>query len=122
VEIAAGNPGDNTTAALRDQISSIILQDLQVLAIDNAIAQGTGQAPEDQKESDEKATTVTLLATPAQSEVLVLADACRANHGGRIGLAVRSYGDAGRFDQRSEWPAAGEPPTCAGLFGLQFLP
>jgi pilus assembly protein CpaB len=122
VEVGVGEPGDSTTGAFRDQISAIVLQDLQVLAIDTSVSQGSGQAPEDQKDTDEKATTATLLATPSQAEVLVLADACRANHGGRIGLAVRSYGDAGRYDQRTEWPAAGEPPSCAGLFGLQYLP
>jgi pilus assembly protein CpaB len=108
-----------------DQISSTVVQNLQVLAIDTSVTGGSGgsaESAEDQKDSDEKATTVTLLATPVQSEVLALADACRVNYEGRLALSLRSFGDDGRFDQRSEWPADGHPPLCSSLFGLQFLP
>jgi pilus assembly protein CpaB len=114
--------GESPTDTGNDQIASTVLQNLRVLAIDQSITASQSEAPEDQKEADAAATTVTLLASPAQAEVLTLADACRLNFDGRIGLAVRSFGDAGRYDQRTEWPAGGEPPTCAGLFGLQFLP
>jgi pilus assembly protein CpaB len=114
--------GESATDTGNDQIAATILQDLKVLAIDQSIATSQAEAPEDQKEGDAAATVATLLASPSQSEVLALADACRLNFDGRIGLAVRRFGDKGRYDQRTEWPAAGEPPTCAGLFGLQFLP
>jgi pilus assembly protein CpaB len=106
----------------KDQVAAIVLQNLQVLALDQSIAANRADAPTDQKDTEEKATTVTLLATPTQSEVLALVDTCRSNFGGRIALAVRSFGDDVRFAQRSEWPEGGEPPTCAALFGLQFLP
>jgi pilus assembly protein CpaB len=114
--------GESPTDTGNDQIAATVLQNLQVLAIDQSIAASRSEAPEDQKEADAAATTVTLLVNPSQAEVLTLSDACRLNFDGRIGLSVRSFGDQGRFDQRTEWPAAGEPPTCAGLFGLQFLP
>jgi pilus assembly protein CpaB len=114
--------GDSPTDTGNDQIAATVLQDLKVLAIDQAIAASQSEAPEDQKESDAAATTATLLVSPVQAEVLALADACRLNFDGRIGLSVRRFGDKGRYDQRTEWPAGGEPPTCSALFGLQFLP
>jgi len=121
VKIKAGEPGDTTTTG-SDQIASTVVQNLRVLAIDQSVTASSGEAPEDQKDSDEKATTVTLLATPSQSEVLALADACRLNFDGRLALSLRSFGDESRYAPRSEWPAEGEPPTCAALFGLQYLP
>jgi pilus assembly protein CpaB len=133
---AGGNlrPGDKVDVILtvrieagdnkRNQIASTVVQNLQVLAIDQSVATsgGTNPAPEDQKTTEKAATTVTLLATPAQSEVLALSDACRQNFDGRLALAIRSYGDASRFETRSEWPADGRAPDCASLLGLQFLP
>ena len=106
----------------RNQIASTVVQNLQVLAVDTSVATGGSQAPEDQKDTDEKATTVTLMATPSQSEVLALVDACRQNFDGRLALALRSFGDDARYAPRSEWPSDGAPPDCASLFGLQFLP
>jgi len=121
VKIKAGEPGD-TTATGSDQIASTVVQNLRVLAIDQSVTASSGGAPEDQKDSDEAATTVTLLANPSQSEVLALADACRLNFDGRLALALRSFGDESRYAPRGEWPSDGEPPTCAALFGLQYLP
>jgi pilus assembly protein CpaB len=105
-----------------DQVAATVVQNLQVLAIAQSVSSGSGEAPEDQAEGDEEATTITLLANPSQAEVLAVADTCRTNFGGRIAVSLRSYGDDGRFAPRSEWPADGAPPSCAEIMGLQFLP
>jgi len=131
---AGGNlrPGDYVDVILtvkveagegkRNQIAATVLQNLQVLAIDQSVTTSRADAPDDQKSNDEKATSVTLLATPSQGEVLALADACRLNFDGRLALGVRRYGDDSLFSSRTEWPAGGPAPDCASLFGLQFLP
>ena len=105
----------------KNQASAVVLQNLQVAAIDTSITGGTADSPSDQKEGDEKATTVTLLATPVQSEVLALADTCRLNFEGRIALAVRSFGDDGTVGSRGQWANDGPTPDCFTLMGIEGL-
>jgi len=105
----------------KNQASTIILQNMQVAAIDTSISGGTANTPDEQKEADAKATTVTLLGTPTQSEVLALADMCRLNFEGRIALAVRSYGDKGTVGSRGQWPNDGPTPDCFTLMGIEGL-
>jgi pilus assembly protein CpaB len=105
----------------KNQASAIVLQNLQVAAVDTSITNSTGETPDDQKDSDDKATTVTLLAPPTASEILALADTCRMNFEGRIALAVRSFGDDGTVGTRSQWPADGPTPDCFTLMGIDNL-
>jgi pilus assembly protein CpaB len=105
-----------------DQIAATVVQNLQVVAVAQAVSASGADAPEEQKDGDKLATSVTLMGTPSQAEVLALADTCRQNFGGRLAVAVRSFGDESRFAPRSEWPADGAPPSCAQIMGIQFLP
>jgi len=121
VILSIGYESPNAISGGKNQASAIVLQNLQVAAIDTSISGGTADAPDDQKEADAKATTVTLLGTPTQSEVLALADTCRLNFEGRIALAVRSYGDKGSVGSRGQWPDGGATPDCFTLMGIEGL-
>ena len=128
-------PGDRVDVILtvktesdagKNQIAATVLQNMKVLAIDQNVAaqattaEGTSITKEGE-DNNEVATTVTLAATPVQSEVLALADMCRVNFEGRLAIALRGYGDEGR-SSRTEWPADGAPPDCAALLGIAGLP
>jgi pilus assembly protein CpaB len=121
VVLSIAYESENAISGGKNQASTIILQNLQVAAIDTSITGNTADAPDDQKNSDEKATTVTLLGTPVQSEVLALADMCRLNFEGRIALAVRSFGDNGSVGSRGQWPSDGPTPDCYTLMGIDNL-
>lgn len=102
----------------KNQASVTILQNVKVLALNQTVeVPSSSQDPTKQPGNQDKATTATLAVTPAQGEVLTLADSCRANFEGRLALAVRSFGDAGKFAPRAEWPADGHYPDCTSLFG-----
>jgi len=103
--------------------SATILQNLKVVAIGQTVTKASPTSTSETGETtNEEATTVTLAATPIQSEVLALADTCRLNFDGRLSLAVRSVGDGERFTARSEWPSDGRTPDCASLLGITQLP
>jgi pilus assembly protein CpaB len=112
---------ENAISGGKNQASAVILQNLQVAAVDTSIANSTGENPDDQEDSDNKATTVTLLATPTASEVLALADTCRMNFEGRIALAVRSFGDDAAVGNRGVWANDGPTPDCFTLMGIEGL-
>ncbi len=128
-------PGDRVDVILsvkteseagNNQIAVTVLQNLKILAIDqNVAAQATeldGTATTKNNESNnEEATTVTLAATPVQSEVLALADMCRLNYEGRLAITLRGFGDQGTIS-RQEWSADGPPPDFATLLGIAGLP
>jgi pilus assembly protein CpaB len=95
-----------------NQISSTILQNVKVLASSN---------PDDAKAADETATSVTLMVTPTQGEVLAMSDVCGDNHGGRLSLSLRAPGDSAKISTRTEWPDGGPPPDCAGVLGTTAL-
>lgn len=107
-----------------DTVASMILQNVKVLAVDTEVANPNPDAstdPEESKDSDEAATTVTLELTPIQSEVAAMADVCADEHGGRIALSLRSVADRNEISQRTEWPNDGPPPSCATVLGISSL-
>jgi Flp pilus assembly protein CpaB len=73
----------------------------------------TGEA-----ETNPDAVTVTLAVTPAEGEVLVTAEECANNFGGRLALALRPYGEHTIVGTGSTWSETGTPPFCSQLFGL----
>jgi len=110
-------------SAGENQVAATILQNLKVVAIGQTVTKASPTSTSETGETtNEEATTVTLAATPIQSEVLALADTCRLNFDGRLSLAVRSVGDGERFTARSEWPSDGRTPDCASLLGITQLP
>ena len=107
-----------------NQISSTILQNVKVLAVDQEITNPNAEAssnPDDAKAADETATSVTLMVTPIQGEVLAMADVCGDNHGGRLSLSLRGPGDSAKLSNRTEWPDGGPPPGCAEVLGISAL-
>jgi pilus assembly protein CpaB len=128
-------PGDYVDVILTvklqvgDQIGRIILQDLEVLALDQQLEKVAPKfedgADEERTttgegETDPEAVTVTLAVTPKEGEVLVTAETCADNFGGRLGLAVRPFGDHTTVELRTSWPEEEKelPPRCAYLFGV----
>jgi pilus assembly protein CpaB len=133
--IAAGGlvrPGDYVdvilTAKLQsgDQIGRMILQNLEVLALDQEMEKAAPKvegAPEGQTAAAEgktnaEAVTVTLAVTPVESEVLTTAEECANNFGGRLALALRPFGEHDTVETRSTWSETGSPPLCSQLFGV----
>jgi pilus assembly protein CpaB len=107
-----------------NQISSTILQNVKVLAVGQEITNPNSEAssnPDDAKAADETATSVTLMVTPTQGEVLAMSDVCGDNHGGRLSLSLRAPGDSAKISTRTEWPDGGPPPDCAGVLGTTAL-
>jgi pilus assembly protein CpaB len=125
-------PGDYVdvilTAKLQngDQIGRTVLQNLEVLALDQdmeKVAPKDENAPEAQTaaaegETKPEAVTVTLAATPVEGEVLITAEECAGNFGGRLALALRPFGEHNTVETRSTWPETGSSPLCSGLFGV----
>ena len=111
----------------RNQLARTILQNVQVLAIDQDVAQpeltegadAAGGAAD--KPANPEATVVTLAVTPVHGEVLALADNCRLNFGGRLSLALRAFGDGEPVASRPVWGTDGPPPDCASLLGLTSI-
>lgn len=121
VILSIGFESDQAISGGKNQASAVILQNLQVAAVDTAVTSSGDTNPEEQKSTEEKATTVTLLGTPVQSEILALADTCRLNFEGRIALAVRGFGDDGAVGSRGQWPNDGPTPDCFTLMGIDKL-
>lgn len=112
--------------AVGDQIGRIILQDLEVLALDQQLEKVAPKFEEGEEEgvstgegeTDPEAVTVTLAVTPVEGEVLVTAEECAANFGGRLALALRPFGEHTNVGVRSTWSETGTPPYCSQLFGV----
>ncbi len=124
-------PGDYVDVILTvklasDQISRIILQDLEVLALDQQIEKVAPKLEDGQEErvstgegeTDPEAVTVTLAVTPVEGEVLVTAEECADNFGGRLALALRPFGEHTAVGLRSTWSETGGLPYCSQLFGV----
>jgi pilus assembly protein CpaB len=107
-----------------NQISSTILQNVKVLAVGQEVTNLNAEAsnnPDDAKSADETATSVTLMVTPTQGEVLAMSDVCGDNHGGRLSLSLRGPGDNVKLSNRTEWADGGPPPGCAEVLGISAL-
>ncbi len=112
--------------AVGDQIARIILQDLEVLALDQQIEKVAPKLEDGQEErvftgegeTDPEAVTVTLAVTPVEGEVLVTAEECADNFGGRLALALRPFGEHTAVGVRSTWSETAGLPYCSQLFGV----
>ena len=107
-----------------NQISSTILQNVKVLAVGQEITNPNSEASassDEAKSADETATSVTLMVTPTQGEVLAMSDVCGDNHGGRLSLSLRAPGDSAKLSNRTEWADGGPPPGCAEVLGISAL-
>jgi len=125
-------PGDYVDVILTvklsngDQIGRIILQNLEVLALDQEMekvapkVEGDTEAQTAAAEGETKpeAVTVTLAVAPVEGEVLTVAEQCAGNFGGRLALALRPFGEHDIVGTRSTWSETGTPPLCSGLFGV----
>jgi pilus assembly protein CpaB len=135
--ISAGGlvrPGDYVDVILTvklgggDQIGKVILQNVEVLALDQQLEKvspnlevGEEQrVPTGEAETNPDAETVTLAVTPAEAEVLVTAEECGNNFGGRLALALRPYGEHTTAETGPTWSETGTPPFCSQLFGLDL--
>jgi pilus assembly protein CpaB len=131
-------PGDYVDVILtaklasQDQIARIILQDVEVLALDQQVEKVApkfedGEEEEEEEristgegETDPEAITVTLAVAPVEGEVLTVADKCADNFGGRLALALRPFGDHTTVEVRSTWSETGPTPLCSQLFGVEL--
>ena len=107
-----------------NQISSTILQNVKVLAVGQEITNPNSEASsnsDDAKSADETATSVTIMVTPTQGEVLAMSDVCGDNHGGRLSLSLRAPGDTAKLSNRTEWADGGPAPGCAEVLGISAL-
>ena len=133
--IAAGGlvrPGDYVDVILTvklsngDQIGRIILQNLEVLALDQEMekvgpkveAGEETQTTAAEGKTKPEAVTVTLAVSPVEGEVLTVAEECAGNFGGRLALALRPFGEHSTVEVRSTWSETGTPPLCSQLFGV----
>ena len=133
-------PGDYVDVILtvklasQDQIGRIILQDVELLALDQQVEKVApkfedseeGEEEEEERistgegETDPEAVTVTLAVAPVEGEVLAVADKCADNFGGRLALALRPFGDHSTVGVRPTWSETGETPLCSQLFGVDL--
>jgi len=107
-----------------DTVAGTILQNVKVLAVDTERTNPDPAAstdPDEAKEENEAATTVTLSLSPSHAEVLAVADACGEAHGGRLALSLRGPGDTVEASNRTEWPQDGDIPSCIALLGVATL-
>ena len=125
-------PGDYVDVILTaklssgDQIGRIILQNLEVLALDQQVEKVAPKFEEGQEErtptgegeTKPEAVTVTLAVAPVEGEVLTVAEECAGNFGGRLALALRPFGEHNTVETRSTWSETGSPPLCSQLFGV----
>lgn len=126
VKIESGATGDSSSARLRDQIATTVLQNAQVLSIDQSVAvpggdEGSPSTEEGSEDANPEASTVTLAVSPVHGEVLTVAEACGENFDGRLALALRAFGDSSPLATRTPWANDGQPPTCAAMLGLSTL-
>ena len=111
-----------------DQIGTIIVQNLEVLALDQQVEKVAPKLEngEDQRIStgegttNPEAVTVTLAVTPVEGEVLTVAEECAGNFGGRLALALRPFGEHTTVEGRSTWSETGTPPLCSQLLGMSL--
>jgi len=133
--ISAGGlvrPGDYVDVILTvklgggDQIGKVILQNVEVLALDQQVEKVAPKLDESEEQrvptgeaqTNPDAATVTLAVTPVEGEVLVTAEECANNFGGRLALALRPYGEHTTVETGPTWSETGTPPLCSQLFGL----
>jgi len=120
VEVKPEN-ADPNAGGTSDQYSATIVQNVEVLAIDTERAAASANAstdPDQAKDENAAASTVTFAVTTSQGEVLAMADVCGQNHGGRLALALRGPGETNKIFNRPEWPADGPPPVCSAVLGI----
>ena len=123
VETKPANP-DPQSQGTTDQFAATIVQNVEVLAVDTeraSVDPSAGTDPNQAKEENEAATTVTFAVSAIQGEVLAMADECGRNHTGRLALALRGPGDTNIISNRTEWPANGPPPICSAVLGIASL-
>jgi pilus assembly protein CpaB len=114
--------------ATQDQIGRIILQDVEVLALDQQVEKvapkfedgGEERTSTGEGETNPEAATVTLAVAPVEGEVLTVADKCADNYGGRLALALRPFGDHTTVEVRTTWSETGPTPLCSQLFGVNL--
>jgi pilus assembly protein CpaB len=128
-------PGDYVDVILtvklasQDQIGRIILQDVELLALDQQVEKVAPKLEEGQEErvstgegkTDPEAVTVTLAVSPVEGEVLAVADKCADNFQGRLALALRPFGDHSNVGVRVTWSETGPTPLCSQLFGVDLM-
>ncbi len=119
-------------ASAKSQVARTVIQNAEVLAIDQSIEKVAPAASGEQggdsgrvqlgtSEAKPDATTVTLAVPPVHGEVLVMAETCAANYGGRLSLALRGLGDSEAIPARSTWAVDGPIPDCAKALGLDSI-
>ncbi len=125
-------PGDYVDVILTvklgsgDQVGRIILQDLEMLALDQEVEKLAPEAEDGEEEristgegeTNPEAVTVTLAVTPVEGEVLTVAEGCADNFSGRLALALRPFGEHITVEARSTWSATAGTPVCSQLLGL----
>ncbi|MGQ9572423.1 MAG: Flp pilus assembly protein CpaB [Dehalococcoidia bacterium] len=125
-------PGDRVDVILTvkiqsgDQIGRIVLQNVEVLALDQQVEKVAPETEEgenervliDEGQTKPDAVTVTLAVAPVEGEVLAVADECADNFEGRLALAVRPFGDSSEVEVRPTWSETGPAPSCSQLFGM----
>jgi pilus assembly protein CpaB len=128
-------PGDYVDVILTiklggdDQLGRIVLQNLEVLALDQQLEKVAPKFEEGQEErtssgegeTKPEAVTVTLAVTPMEGEALTVAEECAGNFGGRLALALRPFGEHDIVEARSTWSETGSPPLCSQLFGMGLV-
>jgi pilus assembly protein CpaB len=115
---------DPETQGTSDQLAATVLQNVKVLAVDQEITNPNAEAstnPDDSKDANEAATTLTLAVTPIQGEVIAMADVCGDNHGGRLSVSLRGTGDSAIVGNRTQWANDGPPPLCSEVLGIAAL-
>src|SRR2546428_4675010 len=121
VEVKLNGPNGES---FNDTVAGTILQNVKVLAIDQERTDpnpAAGTNPDQSKQENQAATTVTLSLNPSQAEVIAVADQCGKAHGGRLSMSLRGPGDPNKLSNRAEWPANGTIPSCAGILGVATL-
>ena len=121
VEVKLNGPNGES---FNDTVAGTILQNVKVLAIDQERTDpnpAAGTNPDQSKQENQAATTVTLSLNPSQAEVIAVADQCGKAHGGRLAMSLRGPGDPNKLSNRAEWPANGPIPSCAAILGVATL-
>ena len=121
VELKVTGPNGESN---NDTVAGTVLQNVKVLAIDQERTDpnpATATNPDNSKQENQAATTVTFSLNPSQAEVIAVADQCGKAHGGRLSMSLRGPGDPNKLSNRAEWPANGTIPSCAGILGVTTL-
>jgi pilus assembly protein CpaB len=125
-------PGDYVDVILTvelqsgDEIGRIVLQNLEVLALDQEMDKVAPEVEGDEQtrvasagsKTKPDAVTVTLAVAPVEGEVLATADQCAENFSGRLALALRPFGDHDTVEVRPTWSETGPTPLCSQFFGI----